>query len=159
MTADVEPLEPRRQRRDLITDLERLWRHDPELRFGQLVMQALTVAHDLSADDLTALIDDDHVRVALHERWAWESKRKVSVAPPPYWDAETHTGRTFLNGLPRDPARIGPFLDALREAWDRRSNLNLCALIAPIAGSLGSLGGIEDGRLRQGLAALGAAQP
>src|SRR5437870_2206869 len=101
--ANVESLEPRRQRRDLIADLERIWRHDPELRFGQLLMQALTVTHALSADDLVAPVTDDQVRVALAERWEWQKNRKSFVAPPPYWDTESYTGRNFMHGLPRDP--------------------------------------------------------
>jgi hypothetical protein len=114
-------------------------------------MQAVTVTYDLSADDLVAPVTDDQVRVALTERWAWQSQRKSFVAPPPYWDTESHTGRNFMNGLPRDPARITPFLDALKEAWDRHPDLSLCGLIAPEAPSLGSLALIEDGRFRQGL--------
>src|SRR5207244_473837 len=54
-------------RGQLIAALERLWRHDPELRFGQMLMQALTTAHYLSVDvDLTS-IGDLEARVAIAE--------------------------------------------------------------------------------------------
>jgi hypothetical protein len=145
------------QRADLIGSLARIWRHDPEYRFGQMLMQSLHASLDLlPVGAPIAGIADGQVRAALSERWAWESSRKSAIAPPPYWDTETHTGRTFMNGLPRDPGRITPFLETLAQAWERHPDLSLCALIGPTVETLGGLGGIEDGQLRRRLARLAA---
>lgn len=50
--------------------------------------------------------------------------------PGPYWDTEAREGRTFMNGFPRDPARIPRALAALAAAWDAHPALTLGQVVA-----------------------------
>ena len=146
-----EPVEYSRRGR-LVADLERLWRHDPERRFGQMLMQALTSSLDLlAAGSSIASTSDSQLRLAIDERWAEESKRNYRVVPGPYWDTESKWQRSFLNGLPRDPARIEPFVGALIQVSERHVDLQLCDLISRAVEGAQGLWVIEDGELRRAL--------
>jgi hypothetical protein len=132
-----------------------VWYHYPEHRFGQMVVHALMRSLGVSAHVNIRAITDDELQTALSERWAEYSQRERFIARGPYWDTETQDGRRFTNGLPRDPARIAPFLKTLTEAWEKHPDAPLGALLAAAAGSW-RLVGIEDGQLRRQLEDLGA---
>jgi hypothetical protein len=139
------------ERAAIIGDLQRLWRGWSDLRFGQLLRLAVgdtPVRHPgRLTDDLLAA----GAAAALRDR-------PGSPAPPgPYWDTERRTGRTFLNGVPRDPARIPRVLAALARAWDTEPTKSLGQTIERALDSSGipddefnsRLLLIEDGSLRR----------
>jgi hypothetical protein len=113
-----------RERTALIADLQRLWQGRSDMRFGQMLREAVRdpavrTPHDLA--DATVVAG---ARVALRD--------KPGHPPPagPYWDTEARDGRTFMNGLPRDPARIPRVLAALAFAWDANAGRSLGATLA-----------------------------
>jgi hypothetical protein len=135
-------------RRQVLVDLARLWRLNPEHRFGQAVIQALGVAFGAPADVDLSVYDDAQMQIAFKKRSGDYAGREPRLLDGPFWDTETATGRNFMNGLPRDPARIKPFLTTLSRAWDQHPDLMLGALIAKAAAG-SRVGQIEDGLLRR----------
>jgi hypothetical protein len=51
------------------------------------------------------------------------------VSPGPYWDTEAQGQGSFLDGRPRDPARIPRLLDALAHAWIAHPTMSLGRLL------------------------------
>ena len=106
----------------LILDLCRLWQRLTDFRFGQTLRAAVSDP----VKDPSSLPD-----AALTEALPHALNKVPDRAPPkgPYWDTETKDGRSFLNGLPRDPTRIPRVLEALATAWVAYPNLELGQLI------------------------------
>lgn len=107
----------------MIAHLGDLWQRLPDFRFGQVLKVAVgdpTVRHPSELTD-AAIVSG--VAAALRD------VPMGSPPPGPYWNTETETGRTFLNGLPRDPGRIPSFLSALERAWNLNSDLSLGELL------------------------------
>jgi hypothetical protein len=100
------------ERAAIIGDLQRLWHGWSDLRFGQLLRLAVG---DTPVRHPGGLTDD---LLAAGAAAALRARPGSPPPPGPYRDTETRTGRTFLNGFPRDPARIPRVLAALARAWD-----------------------------------------
>jgi hypothetical protein len=112
------------ERAALIADLQRLWLGRSDMRFGQMLRvavgdPAVRTPHDLA--DATVVAG---VEVALRDRPG------RPPPPGPYWDTEARDGRTFMNGFPRDPARVPRVLTALVAAWDAHPALTLGRVVA-----------------------------
>lgn len=58
--------------------------------------------------------------------------------------------KSFINGTPRDPARIDPMLDKIREAWKLYPDMRLGQLIA-VCTETDHIVGIEDDKLLCGV--------
>lgn len=140
-------------RDQLISDLAKLWHGWSDMRFGQMLRLALPdqrvrQLHDVGDDELA-----EGVRVALRE-----SPGRPPL-PGPCWDTEAGGGRTFLTGLPRDPARIQRLLDALVDASDSHPTLSLGKVVTEALDAAGVPKGergsyalvVEDGPLRRRL--------
>jgi hypothetical protein len=111
------------ERADLVAALGQLWHAWSDLRFGQMLR--IAVGEPVIRDP-GALPD-----AALRDGVARALREDAGEAPlaGPYWDTEARHGRTFANGLPRDPARIAHVLDALSQAWEAHSSLTFGRLI------------------------------
>ena len=154
----MSPMDPA-ARSALIADLQRLWLRWSDERFGQILREA--VDGDPAIRDPNRLADSAivaGVTVALRDQ--------PGGPPPsgPYWDTEAQDGRTFMSGLPRDPARIPRVLAALQAAWAAHPSLSL-GQVVELALDRGGIADneyrsrmllIEDGPLRRLLRALAA---
>ena len=147
------------ERRALITALRSLWQGWSDLRFGQLLR--LAVGEDVRR--LGRLTDEG---LAAGVAAAARDAPGDPPPPPPYWDTEARRGRGFLNGLPRDPARIDGVLSALSAAWSAHPELTL-AEVVELALNRGNVAEnqfgtrallIEDGPLRKLLDVVSADQ-
>jgi hypothetical protein len=133
----------------LVEALEELWRLHSDLRFGQLLRKAVG---DEAICDLGRL-DDGAVTAGVARVQREDPGREPP--PGPYWSTEARDGRTFANGLPRDPARISRLIESLARAWEVHSSLTLGGLVAIALGADGLPGdecrsrllAIEDGAL------------
>ncbi len=110
------------RRRNLLLGLELLWERVSDFRFGQM----LRVAVDAAVPNLRQLTDE---AIAHGVPNALERVPDNPPAPGPYWDTETRDGRNFISGLPRDPARIQPLIEALGRAWAAHPSASLAALL------------------------------
>ena len=97
-------------RRSILIDLCRLWLRLSDFRFGQ-VLRYTTVPPVRQASK----ISDEILRNGLNAALEQVPDRPLPDAP--YWDTETRGRGAFLNGQPRDPARIPELLSAFAGAW------------------------------------------
>lgn len=111
------------ERATLISDLQLLWHGHSDLRFGQMLRRAVGDPAVRSPNGLMDATIVAGVRVALRDAPGFPPP------PGPYWDTEARDGRTFMSGLPRDPARIRRVLAALAAAWDAHPSLRLGQVI------------------------------
>ena len=129
MTANVDcaPANPRSwatsmrhlERSDALAGLVRVWYRHSDCRFGQMLRM---VVGDRAVRHPSTMSDDaviDGLRAVLRDFPGSEPP------PGPYWDTEARRGRSFINGLPRDPARIPRVLTALSAAWESHAHLRL----------------------------------
>lgn len=140
----------------LIAALRHLWIGCSDQRFGQMLREVVGDAAVRNPHELADSAIAAGIAIALRD--------KPGYPPPsgPYWDTEAQDGRTFMNGLPRDPARIHRVLAALQAAWDAHPSLSL-GQIVELALDRGAIADneyrsrlllIEDGPLRRLLRAL-----
>ena len=110
------------ERRQLLVDLGRLWLRQSDLRFGQL-LRTTAATPGRRPGELT----DELVREGV----AVELGRVPDRPPPPgpYWDTVTRGRGSFMNGRPRDPARIPALLIALARAWAADPDLSIGQLL------------------------------
>jgi hypothetical protein len=113
------------ERTTLIADLRRLWEGWSDLRFGQMLRVAVGDPADSNAGDPDDHTLADGLSAALRDHPGGPAPRG------PYWDTETRGSRTFMNGLPRDPARIPHVVTALAAAWDVTPTVSLGQTIVP----------------------------
>jgi hypothetical protein len=143
------------QRARAIADLDLVWAGVTDLRFGQMLR---TVIGDPLVRSI-ATLNDAHLLDRLTD--AIGHRRSEPGPPGPYWDTEARRGRTFLDGMPRDPARIPLVLEALRAAWDAHPKQSLGEVVVSALEHFGIRENeynsrvlvIEDGALREALAA------
>ena len=130
-----------------------LWQRHSDLRFGQLLREAVgdpAIRHLGELDD--TVIATGVARLLLE-------KPGREPPPGPYWDTEARGNRTLLEGLPRDPARIPRLIETLSRAWEIHSSVPLGRLVELALEADGVTGddngsrllAIEDGALRSRL--------
>jgi beta-aspartyl-peptidase (threonine type) len=109
-------------RRALLVDLGRFWLRISDFRLAQMLREAaakpVRQPTDLTEDTIT-----EGLPAAL------EMYPERPARSGPFWDTETKGQGSFLNGRPRDPARIPRVLTALAEAWTRHPDLSIGQLI------------------------------
>jgi hypothetical protein len=140
----------------LIADLQRLWTGWSDMRFGQILRLAVGYQAVLTPRELADATVVSGVTDALRD------KPGRQPPPGPYWDTEATRGRSFMNGLPRDPARIPRVLSALATAWEAHPSLTLGRVLDLALDSGGITDNeahtrlllIEDGPLRRVLVEL-----
>ena len=110
-------------RTSLITSLEQLWHGWSDLRFGQMLREAVGEPAIRCPGDIA----DDAIRQGTTR--ALRTNPGLAPPPGPYWDTEPQSGSTFADGRPRDPARIARVCAALTRAWDAHPSLTLGQLV------------------------------
>ena len=141
------------ERTTLLASFVKLWQRHSDLRFGQMLREAVG---DPAIRHLGEL-DDTAITVGVARLLLEKPGREPP--PGPYWDTEARGNRTFLEGLPRDPARIPPLIKTLSRAWEVHSSVSLGRLVELALEADGVTGddyrsrllAIEDGTLRRRL--------
>ncbi|MGI8729441.1 MAG: hypothetical protein ACR2LK_05540 [Solirubrobacteraceae bacterium] len=111
------------ERASLLADLQRLWHGHSDMRFGQMLRVAVGDPAIRSPHELS------DAEIVTGTRTALSNRPGLAPGPVPYWDTEASRGRTFVDGLPRDPARIPRVLTALAAAWDAHPSSRLGELL------------------------------
>ena len=128
-----------------------VWRGEPDTRFGQFVSNIVWVFPDrVDTDPGAGDISDEGFLRALEASVADRRKRREELerkrregredpVDPRIMEGVKQTQRTYdrwalerFGRIGRDPARIGPFLSVLGQAWLERPDLRFGELIAGV---------------------------